>query len=71
MAVVNTNVNATVAQNALVRNERQMNTAMERLSTGQRINGAKDDAAGTRHFLANDFADKRPGNGRSQCKRCH
>ena len=41
MAVVNTNVNATVAQNALVRNERQMNTAMERLSTGQRINGAK------------------------------
>jgi len=46
MAVVNTNVNATVAQNALVRNDRQMNTAMERLSTGQRINGAKDDAAG-------------------------
>jgi len=43
---VNTNVNATIAQNALVRNERQMNTAMERLSTGQRINGAKDDAAG-------------------------
>ena len=46
MAVVNTNVNATVAQNALVRNEREMNTAMERLSTGKRINGAKDDAAG-------------------------
>lgn len=37
MAVVNTNVNASVAQNALVRNERSMNTAMERLSTGQRI----------------------------------
>ena len=46
MAVVNTNVNASIAQNALVKNERQMNTAMERLSTGQRINGAKDDAAG-------------------------
>ena len=46
MAVVNTNVNATVAQNALVKNERLMNTSMERLSTGQRINGAKDDAAG-------------------------
>ncbi len=30
MAVVNTNVNAAVAQNALVRNERNMNTAMER-----------------------------------------
>jgi flagellin len=46
MAVVNTNVNASIAQNALVRNDRSMNTAMERLSTGQRINSAKDDAAG-------------------------
>ena len=46
MAVVNTNVNASIAQNALVRNERAMNTAMERLSTGQRINYAGDDAAG-------------------------
>ena len=46
MAVVNTNVNASIAQNALVRNERSMNTAMERLSTGQRINSAADDAAG-------------------------
>ena len=46
MAVVNTNVSATIAQNALARNERDMNTAMERLSTGSRINGAKDDAAG-------------------------
>ena len=46
MAVVNTNANASVAQNALARNERSMNTAMERLSTGQRINSASDDAAG-------------------------
>ena len=46
MAVVNTNVNASVAQNALVKNERSMNSAMERLSTGQRINSASDDAAG-------------------------
>ena len=46
MAVVNTNVNASVAQNALIRNERSMNSAMERLSTGQRINSASDDAAG-------------------------
>ena len=46
MAVVNTNVNAAVAQNALVRNERSMNAAMEKLSTGQRINSASDDAAG-------------------------
>ena len=46
MAVVNTNANASIAQNALARNERSMNTAMERLSTGQRINSASDDAAG-------------------------
>jgi flagellin len=46
MAVVNTNVNASIAQNALMRNERAMNTAMERLSTGERINSASDDAAG-------------------------
>jgi len=46
MAVVNTNVSASIAQNALTRNERDMNTAMERLSTGSRINSAKDDAAG-------------------------
>ena len=46
MAVVNTNANASIAQNALARNERAMNTAMERLSTGQRINSASDDAAG-------------------------
>ena len=46
MAVVNTNVNASIAQNALVRNDRLMNTSMERLSTGQRINSASDDAAG-------------------------
>ena len=46
MAVVNTNSNASIAQNALARNERSMNTAMERLSTGQRINSASDDAAG-------------------------
>ena len=46
MAVVNTNVNASIAQNALAKNERVMNTAMERLSPGQRINAASDDAAG-------------------------
>ena len=46
MAVVNTNIGASIAQNALSKNERSMNTAMERLSTGKRINGAKDDAAG-------------------------
>lgn len=46
MSIINTNISATIATNALARNERQMSTAMERLSTGLRINSAKDDAAG-------------------------
>lgn len=46
MTVINTNVSATLASNAIVRNERAMNTAMERLATGKRINSASDDAAG-------------------------
>jgi flagellin len=46
MSVINTNVNALVAQGALSKVDRQMSVAMERLSTGSRINSAKDDAAG-------------------------
>ena len=46
MAVVNTNIGASVAQQALVRNERAMGAAMEQLSTGKKINSAADDAAG-------------------------
>ena len=46
MSVINTNISATIATNAMARSERQMSTAMERLSTGLRINSAKDDAAG-------------------------
>ena len=46
MTVINTNVSATLAANAIKRNDRDMTTAMERLSTGLRINSAGDDAAG-------------------------
>jgi len=46
MAVINTNVNALLSQHALKKNEQEMTIAMERLSTGKRINSAKDDAAG-------------------------
>ena len=46
MTVINTNVSATLASNAITRNDRAMTTAMERLSTGLRINSASDDAAG-------------------------
>jgi len=46
MTVINTNTKSTIAQNALTVNNRSLNKAMERLSTGSRINGAADDAAG-------------------------
>jgi len=46
MTVVNTNVKSLVAQDSLMKVGRSLSTAMERLSTGQRINSAKDDAAG-------------------------
>lgn len=46
MSVINTNVSALSAQNALRTNARSMSTSMEQLSTGSRINSAKDDAAG-------------------------
>ena len=46
MSVVNTNVSASVAQAALARNERALGAAMEKLSTGKKINSAADNAAG-------------------------
>ena len=46
MAVVNTNIGASLAQAALVKNQRSLDTAMEQLSTGSKINSAADDAAG-------------------------
>lgn len=46
MAVINTNVSAMYSQNAMKTNARAMDTAMQQLSTGTRVNSAKDDAAG-------------------------
>jgi flagellin len=46
MTTINTNTAASIAAKALTQNERLMNDAMERLSTGKRINNAGDDAAG-------------------------
>jgi flagellin len=46
MAVINTNVSSLRAQNSGRMASAQLSTAMERLSTGKRINSAKDDAAG-------------------------
>jgi len=46
MSVVNTNVNAAVAKQSMVVNQRALSTSLEQLSTGKRINSASDDAAG-------------------------
>jgi len=46
MSVINTNVSAMYSQNAMKTNARVQATAMEQLSTGVRVNSAKDDAAG-------------------------
>ena len=46
MAVVNTNIAASIAQAALAKNERALGNAMEQLSTGKKINSASDNAAG-------------------------
>jgi len=46
MSVINTNVKSLIAQDAMTVNNRKLSTAMERLSTGSRINSAADDAAG-------------------------
>jgi len=46
MPVINTNVSAMYSQNALKTNARTMDTTMQQLSTGSRVNSAKDDAAG-------------------------
>jgi len=46
MPVINTNIKALMANASLQANERPLSVAMERLSTGKRINSSRDDAAG-------------------------
>ena len=46
MSVINTNISSIQAQNSLRVTQLSQSTAMERLSSGVRINSAKDDAAG-------------------------
>jgi len=46
MAVINTNIAAMKAANASTSAQKMLGSAMERLSSGKRINSAKDDAAG-------------------------
>jgi flagellin len=46
MTIINTNVKALFAHQSLKVNDRMMTDSMQQLSTGKRINSAKDDAAG-------------------------
>ena len=46
MTIINTNLSALTAQTASATAQAKLDTAMTRLSTGLRINSAKDDAAG-------------------------
>ena len=46
MTYIGTNIAAIRSQNGINKATMGLNNAMERLSTGKRINSAKDDAAG-------------------------
>ena len=47
MVTINSNYGASFAANAAKQTEKSLNSAMEKLSTGKRINFARDDAAGS------------------------
>ena len=46
MGRINTNVSSLIAQRTLAKNNSNLNTSLERLSTGLKINSGKDDPAG-------------------------
>jgi len=46
MSVINTNITSLIGQQNLQKSQSSLQTSMERLSSGLRINSAKDDAAG-------------------------
>ncbi len=46
MSVINTNITSMIGQQNLSKSQNDLTTSMERLSSGLRINSAKDDAAG-------------------------
>jgi len=54
MSVINTNILSLTTQNNLKSSQLSLNSAIQRLSSGMRINSAKDDAAG--QAIANRFS---------------
>ena len=61
MAVINTNTLSLTTQNNLSKSQSSLGSAIERLSSGLRINSAKDDAAG--QAIANRFTSNINGQG--------
>ena len=57
--VINTNSLSLLTQNNLNKSQSSLNTAIQRLSSGLRINSAKDDAAG--QAIANRFTSNIKG----------
>lgn len=64
MSVINTNITALIGQNNLNKSQSAQQTSMERLSSGLRINSAKDDAAG--QAIANRMTAQVTGLGQAQ-----
>ena len=64
MSIINTNVTSMIAQQNLSTSRNSLDTAMERLSSGLRINSAKDDAAG--QAIANRMSAQITGMGQAQ-----
>jgi len=65
MSVINTNITSMIGQQNLRESQNALSTSMERLSSGLRINSAKDDAAG--QAIANRMSSQI--NGLSQAQR--
>lgn len=63
MAVINTNLTVLTSQQSLKRSQSALATSMERLSSGLRINSAKDDAAG--QAIGNRMQAQRAGLGQA------
>ncbi|MEA1053153.1 FliC/FljB family flagellin [Lamprobacter modestohalophilus] len=59
MSIINTNITSLIGQSNLNSSKNDLTTAMERLSSGLRINSAKDDAAG--QAIANRFSSQITG----------
>ena len=64
MSVINTNITSMIGQQNLRESQSSLQTSMERLSSGLRINSAKDDAAG--QAIANRFSAQITGLNQAQ-----